>query len=132
SSILILLWVLNERSYDRFHHNASNIYRITSGLSDDFKAAVVPPPLAPEIAERIPSIKQYTRISHQVTATFENDGNRFEEKGGYYVDTTFLDMFSFPLIAGDREAAFRNPSSILITESMAKKYFGATNVVGQT
>lgn len=132
SSVLILLWVLHERSYDRFHQNASKIYRITSGLSDDFKAAMVPPPLAPEIAERIPSIKQYTRISHQLTHTFEHDGNRIEEKGGYYVDTTFMDLFSFALVAGNPETAFQSPQSILLTESMAIKYFGSTDVVGET
>ncbi|TJZ61291.1 FtsX-like permease family protein [Sphingobacterium olei] len=132
SSVLILLWVFNERSYDNFHQNASKIYRITSGLSEDFKAAVVPPPLAPKIAERSPSIKRYTRISHQINQTFENKGIRFEEKGGYYVDTTFLNMFSFSLIAGNRHTAFQDANSILITESMAKKYFGKTNVVGQT
>lgn len=132
SSILILLWVANERSYDRFHENASKIYRITSSLSEDFRAAVAPPPLAPELLEKLPAVDNYLRFSHPVKYTFEHEGNRFEEKGGFYVDSTFWDFFSFALVDGEKQHSFNMPNAILITESMARKYFGHTEVVGQS
>lgn len=132
SSILILLWVANERSYDRFHENTSKIYRINSSLSDDFIAAVTPPPFAPEILQKLPSIGNYLRLSHPTTYTFEHNGNRFEEKRGFYTDSTFWDFFSFPLVDGEKHTAFNQPNAILITASMAKKYFGHSDVVGQS
>lgn len=132
ASIMILLWVANERSYDRFHENTSQIYRITSGLSSDFKAAVTPPPLAPELWQKIPAVNNFLRFSHPVTFTFEHDGNRFEEKNGFFADSTFWDFFSFSLIDGEKQFAFHQPNAILITESMANKYFGHSKVVGQS
>jgi len=132
SSILILLWVANERSYDSFHENVAKTYRITSGLADDFRAATVPPPLAPELLQKLPIVDNYLRLSHPVNFAFERDGNRFEEKRGFYADSTFWDFFSFALVDGEKKTAFHQPDAILITESMAKKYFGQTNVVGQS
>ncbi|WP_028296941.1 ABC transporter permease [Olivibacter sitiensis] len=132
SSILILLWVQNEKSYDRFHANAHEIYRITVEFGDEFHAAVNPPPMSVELKAKIPAIKNIVRLTHPMTSVFWYDDKRFEEKGGFYTDSTFLDVFSFPLLAGDAATALKSPDAILITERMAIKYFGDTNPIGKT
>lgn len=131
SSILILLWVQNERSYDRFHRHAGEIYRITCEFSEGFGAAVNPAGMPAELQAKIPAIKNTVRLSHPSTNVFEHGENTFEEKRGFYADSTFLDIFSFPLVAGDRATAMDRPDAVLISEDLAKKYFGDTDPIGQ-
>jgi len=132
SSILILLWVQHEKSYDRFHAHANEIYRVSSVASEDFKAAVTPAAMPAELKVKFPAIKNTVRISHPSTNIFEYKGNKFEEKLGFYVDSTFFDVFSFPLASGSITTALQFPDAILITEAMAKKYFGEIDPIGKT
>jgi len=132
SSILILLWVQNELSYDRFHTNADQVYRITCDMSG-FKAAVNPAGMPSGLQAAMPEIKSTVRLSHLTTALFDAGNNRkFEEKRGFYADSTFLDVFSFPLLQGDAKTALLRADGLLITASLAKKYFGTTNALGRT
>ncbi|HEV3327036.1 MAG TPA: ABC transporter permease, partial [Puia sp.] len=132
ASILILLWVQNELSYDRFHRNADQLYRITVVASDQFKAAVNPAGMPAGLRAELPQIKNTVRVSHQTTALFETGMQKFEEKRVFYADSTFLDVFSFGLLRGDRQTALQRPDAVLITEDMAKKYFGAEDALGKT
>src|ERR1700743_2951557 len=101
SSILILLWVQNELSYDRFHANANQIYRITADASG-FKAAVNPAGMPAGLQAVMPVISNTVRLSHIASALFDAGGDRkFEEKRIFYADSTFLEVFSFPLLQGN-------------------------------
>ena len=132
-SILILLWVRDEMSYDRFHRDADQLYRITASLSEmNIHAAVAPAPLPEALQAQIPTIKQTVRLSGMRPALMEVGDRMFEEERIFYADSTFLQMFSFTLVAGDPTEAFKNPETILITESMAKKYFGNEDPLGKT
>jgi ABC-type antimicrobial peptide transport system permease subunit len=131
SSILILLWVQNELSYDRFHKNADQIYRITCNASD-FKAAVNPAGMPAGLKSGMPVIKNYVRLSHQSTNLFEVGDHKFEEKRVFYADSTFLEVFSFPLVEGNSKTALQRADGVLITKDMAKKYFGNKDAMGQT
>jgi putative ABC transport system permease protein len=131
SSILILLWVQNELSYDRFHTNADQIYRITVSAGD-FKAAVNPAGMPAGLQAEMPQIKNTVRLSHYSTNLFEIGTRKFEEKKVLYADSTFLDIFSFPLLKGDRKTAMQRPDGALITQDMAKKYFGSEDPMGKT
>ena len=130
SSILILLWVQNELSYDRFHKNAHEVYRITANASD-FKAAINCAGMPPELKKQMPEIKNYVRFSHPVTMLLEIGNRKFTEKNGFYADSTFFDVFSFPLLKGNTATALQKPGAILITESMANKYFGKEDPMGK-
>ena len=130
-SIFILLWVTNELSYDRFHKNAEEIYRITADAGD-FNAAVNCAGMPAELKAKIPAVKNYVRLSHPSTNVFETGTRKFEEKHVFYADSTFLQIFSFTLLKGNRETALMRPDAVLITEEIAKKYFGQEDVIGKT
>lgn len=132
SSILILLWVQHEKSYDRFHVQADHIYRITASFPNERGAAIAPGPLAPDLKARMPAVKNMVRLSFPSSNVFAYENKKFEEKKGFYADSTFLEVFSFPLIAGDKQSALNHPDAVLITEALAKKYFGNTDPIGKT
>jgi putative ABC transport system permease protein len=129
-SILILLWVQNELSYDRFNTNAPQIYRIVAEASG-FKVAVNPAGMPRGIKQQLPAIKNTTRTLPGYNL-FEVGTRKFSEGRIYYVDSTFLDVFSFQLVKGDRKTALNRVDGILITEDMAKKYFGKEDPIGKT
>jgi putative ABC transport system permease protein len=131
SSILILLWVLNELSYDRFHPKADRIYRITCYI-EDFKAAVNPAAMPVTLKKEIPAIQEFVRISSPETILFQSGDRKFEEKNVLYVDSSFFRVFSFPLVEGNTKTALERKDAVLITQDMAKKYFGKEDPVGKT
>jgi ABC-type antimicrobial peptide transport system permease subunit len=130
SSILILLWVRHELSYDRWHKHAEQIYRITMS-SGDFKAAVAPAALTPGFQSVMPVIKNTVRLSGPRTVLLSVGDRKFEENRIFYADSTFLNVFSFPLVQGDARTALQRPDGILITRDMATKYFGTENPIGK-
>jgi putative ABC transport system permease protein len=130
-SILILLWVQHELSYDRFHKNADYIFRITCNASD-FKAAVNPAGMPAGLKAELPAVRNFVRLSHLTTTLFEAGENKFEEKNTFYADSTFLEIFSFPLVAGNHTTALARPDAVMLTQSMAKKYFGKQQALGKT
>ncbi|QEC53595.1 ABC-type antimicrobial peptide transport system permease subunit [Anseongella ginsenosidimutans] len=131
-SMFIFLWVKNELSFDKFHANADKIYRVTAELSDDVKAAVVPPPLATAIKTEIPAIKDATRLiplKEMITAGTK----KFEEKNIYFADTNFLKIFSYPLLEGNALTALSSPDAVVLTEATARRYFNSAQAaVGKT
>jgi putative ABC transport system permease protein len=129
-SILILLWVQNELSYDKFHINANQIYRLIDDASG-FKAAVTPPGMAPALQKEMPEIQSVVRITRPMTKVLEVAERKFEEKQVICVDSNFLQLFSFKLIKGNSAIALQRPDGILITENMATKYFGTEDPLGK-
>jgi putative ABC transport system permease protein len=129
-SIFIFLWVRNELNYDRFHSNSDKLFRVVCTVGQ-FKAAVTPYPIAQELQGKIPGVKRIIRLNSANSAVFEVGEKRFEEKEGFFVDSTFLQAFSFQMLKGDRATALARADGIVLTESMAKKYFGTENPVGQ-
>ncbi len=124
-SILIFLWVADELSYDKFNTQAENIYRITSNVTD-IKAAVVPVPMGQAVKNAIPEIKNATRLK-AAGSIFTVNNKKFEEKRVFYADTNFLRIFNYPLTAGNISSVLSRPDGIVITEAIAKKYFGTTD-----
>ena len=114
-SILILLWVQNELSYDRFHANAENLYRLTCNAGE-FKAAVSPAGMGAGLQSEMPEIKSVVRLSKPSTNLFEAGTRKFEEKNVFYADSNFLQVFSFKLKEGNPATALQNPDAILLTE----------------
>jgi len=130
SCILILLWVQNELSFDRFHANANELYRITCNAGD-FKAAVNPAGMPAGLKAKMPQIKSYVRLSHRNTNLLEVGHRKFSEEKTFYADSNFLEFFSFPLLKGNRATAMQRPDGVLLTADMAIKYFGNEDAMGK-
>jgi putative ABC transport system permease protein len=136
SCILILLWVQDELSYDKFHENADMLYRVIDEqhFSDGQTAryAPTPPPLAPALKQDFPEIINSTRVRDAGRTLLKYGENVFYENRGYFADPSIFDMFTFPFIKGDPETALSQPFSLVITEEMAEKYFGDEDPIGET
>jgi putative ABC transport system permease protein len=130
SSILILLWVQNELSYDKFHNNAGQIYRIASNFGDS-KSAANSAGLPAGLEAEMPVIKNTVRLGENASTLLETGHKKFEEKRVLYADASFMDMFSYPLVKGDRATALKQVDAILITQEMATKYFGNEDPIGK-
>ena len=130
---LIGMWVNDELSYDRFHKDYDRMYRITATLPEmKVHAAVSPAPLAMAIKNEIPEVEEAVRISNFNRDLMQVGDIKFEEKAVIYADSNFFRVFTFPFIKGDTEHALLNPEGIVITEAMAMKYFGSTDVLEKT
>jgi putative ABC transport system permease protein len=132
--LLILLWVQDELSYDRYHENADCIYRITYAeeIGDSYDHyANSPFAAAPTFATEVPGISAYTRL-WQRTGLIKHAGNTFDERDIFYADKDFFTIFSFPFIEGDPATALENPGSTVLSQDMAKKIFGNKPALGET
>ncbi len=133
--IVILLFVFYEKSFDNIH--SKNIYRLNEvqkfpGMVASQKVALSMFPMGPTLKEDFPQIRNFTRINWD-----DNYQMTFGEKRIYlpqifFVDTTFLAMFDFPLLKGNRQNALEKPNSAVLTESGARKLFGNENPIGKT
>jgi putative ABC transport system permease protein len=130
AGILTLLWVQNELSYDKFNKNAGQIFRITLDASG-FKAAVNPAGMPAGLKAQMPVIKNTVRLSGAVTTLFEVNNQKFLEKRVFYADPSFMDVFSYQLAKGDRNTALKRVDGVLITQDMARKYFGSQDPIGK-
>ena len=134
SCLLIGLYITNELSYDKFNVNASRIVRITmeyrqAGTIN--KVATTGTKPGPQFTRVFPSVEDYTRtyITHGVV---KSGSKTFEEPRILFVDTSFFKIFSFKIIEGNPTTALDAPDKIVITKSMAKKYFGNEVATGKT
>jgi putative ABC transport system permease protein len=132
--ILIGLWVLDELNYDRFHENASSICRVESNQNFSGRTLHIywtPHPLGPALKAEIPEIKNSTRAQNLGAQLIRYKDKAFEEYSLWSVDPSFLEMFSFPMIKGIAENCLSGTSSLVITESLAAKFFGGENPIGK-
>ncbi|MBN1270642.1 MAG: ABC transporter permease [Candidatus Aminicenantes bacterium] len=133
--IFILLWVKDELSYDRFHTNADNIYRVTEhqydSSGDYFPVAVTPWPLAEALKTDFPEIVESSRLRRLQGSLISHSDKKFYEPHLVAVDPSFLKMFSFPLVQGDISTALADPQTMLISEKTAAKYFGTEDPLGK-
>lgn len=128
SSVLILLFVRNELSYDKHNVHAENIYRIGikgSINSDEINGAVACNPMGPALVQDYPFIKNYVRLyTFGGDPLVQYEENKFVENDYLYADSTFFDVFTAPMIKGNPKTALSEPNTLVMTESTAQRYFG--------
>ncbi len=132
--ILIMLWVVDELSYDRFHQDADHIYRLCSELTMSGSTLRVPSgsnPMTPAIQSVCPEVTAITRILAESRTEIEYGDNRFFEDNIIYADSQFFSVFTFPLIQGDPQTALARAHSVVITRDIARKYFGDDDPLGK-
>lgn len=136
AALFILLWVHDERSYDRFHANADRIYRAFQVFHYDdrhLEGANTPTILATTLINECPEVELVTRVRNFQGGTLVIAGdNKFNETRHGVADDQFFKLFSFPFIQGNPETALSEPHTAVISESAAKKYFGNSDPIGRT
>ncbi|HSQ34398.1 MAG TPA: ABC transporter permease, partial [Candidatus Binatia bacterium] len=135
--ILITLYSIDQLGFDRHYPGAERIYRIgiSAALnSNTFHAPVTCAPLAETMKREIPEVESVTRFtggSRGVPVVRYQD-KVFSEERFYWADPTFFDVFSTPFIKGDPRTALSQANNVVLTRSMAEKYFGAVDPLGKT
>jgi putative ABC transport system permease protein len=141
--VLIVLYVKDELSYDQYHKNYNEIYRVLQAFRSPAGQKNTPPPspaeyqvwgcapVGPALKADFPEIRKVTQFTSPVTLLMEHGNKRFQESGLLFADSATFDIFSWKLLAGNRETALKAPNSIVLTKSMAEKYFGSANPIGE-
>jgi putative ABC transport system permease protein len=134
SFLFITLYVINELSYDRFHKNYENIYRVkvigrmSGGVIDQ---AITAAPMAQAMLKDYPEVLVATRVRGMGAWLIRFGDKRYNEDGILFADSNFFDVFDFKLLRGDPGTALVQPRSMILTEEFSKKYFGNQDPMGQ-
>src|SRR5450432_4192211 len=133
SALLILLWIQNELSYDSFYANSDRLYQCWNRDrgSDGINCwNVTPKPLGPGLKQQYPEIEKATRVNWNQTLLM-TVGEKKINISGTMVDPDFLTMFNFPFAKGDLHTALNNPEDIVITQKLARNFFGNDDAIGK-
>ena len=133
--IIIMVFVYYEKSFDDIH--TKNIYRLDEvqkfeGMVEPQNVALSMYPMATTLKQEFPEIKNFTRVRQNEKVNIRLGDKRIILPDVFYVDSTFLEMFDFPLIKGNRETLLQKPNSLLLTEESASKLFGKEDPMGKT
>ncbi len=134
ASVLLLLWVQDELSFDRFHRHARNTYRVVSvpkeGDGGGYNNTAA---LAPFAQREIPEIEEAVRVyQNWRTYLFTYGDKSLTQSNSAYVDASFFKLFDFQFVRGSAARPFPTTQSIIITETVARKYFGTEDPLGKT
>jgi putative ABC transport system permease protein len=131
--LLILLFVQDEVSYDRFQQRGDRLYRLVKHYADAStpagKSSVTGYPQGPTFARELPEVETYCRM-HGWEMLFRKGDEAMYQKV-MYVDSTFFQLFSFDLLAGNPRTALTDPRSVVLTDETARKYFGTADALGK-
>lgn len=133
--ILILLWVQDELSFDRFHKNADNIYRVelfggTGASKQIWESTVAPIGLLAK--QELPEVQDQVRITgNWYFSLYKYKNKVFGEQNVAFADPSLFSIFDFPLVEGNTAKPFINDNSVVITKKTARKYFGTDNAIGK-
>ncbi|HYG18989.1 MAG TPA: ABC transporter permease [Ohtaekwangia sp.] len=136
--LLLVVWIAEEWSYDRFHKNARNIYRASLEYSyggQTSKTSVSPTALLPALRKNFAEVQNGVRVySAGLFRPFivRHDDKMFQEEKFLYADSSFFQIFSFDLVAGSPDKVLSQPNTLVITTATARKYFGSEDALGKT
>ena len=134
--MMIMHYVRFERSYENFHVNGDNIFRVTLDIykGSEFVTADTEmyAPVGPMLKQKFPEVLEFVRLYDAGNREVKNKGKAFYEDRVFLADPSVFDIFSFQVLAGDARTALREPFQVVITRSEAEKYFGTWQVLGHT
>jgi len=137
-SLFLIFYIIDELSYDRYHEKANRIFRIGSHIKepdkDTMRWAATPFPMAPALASDYPEVEEAVRfIGNSNNIMYKNGDLRLYEDKVYFADSNLFRVFTHRFIEGNPQTALKDPKSMVLTKSVAKKFFGSTgNYVGKT
>jgi putative ABC transport system permease protein len=136
SFLLIVFYVVDELSYDRYNTKYDRIYRVNTDLKYHGTVtsyATTAVPVAAALKSEFPEVEVSARISSGVNIRFKKGNEIIREDGStFYCDAGVFNIFTLPMLSGDSKTALKEPNSIVISEAAAKKYFNSNDVVGKT
>jgi putative ABC transport system permease protein len=132
-SLMILLTLRHELSFDRFHEKAGRIYRVAMDVTTKERTFMTDAQVAlgPYLIERFPEVAGVVRLNYLAKTVVRTAGQEFTESNILYADPSFFEIFSFPLIRGDARTVLQTPYAVVLTETTAKRYFGSRDPIGQ-
>lgn len=133
--MITFLHVQRETSYDAFHEKADRIYRITYdefGTPAGRHLATVSPPMGPALAEEYAQVERFVRLRDSDRQVFSHGDVRHYEADFFYADSSFFEVFSFPLAEGDPASVLDAPNTVVLSRAAARKYFGDARALGRT
>jgi putative ABC transport system permease protein len=133
--LLIMIYVLDELSYDRFNADAERIYRVDGDIrfgGTHYLIATVAAPVGPTLKQDYPEVEEVTRFRNYGGLLVRKGTLNIKEDKVIYADSSLFRVFSLPLIAGNAATALKEPHTVVITEKIARKYFNSTDVVGHS
>jgi putative ABC transport system permease protein len=134
-SLLILLYVADEASYDRHHRHANRIYRINGEISFTLnwhKTPNAPTPMGATLKRDLPEVEDAVRLGTAGSMLVKSGGENVREEKVLYADSTVFNVFTLPVLAGNPQKALASPGSVVITESTALRYFRTRNALNRT
>jgi len=134
-SLFLIFYVKDELSYDKHHKNSDRIFRIVSYIQEKDKNTdwtLTQLPLGPTLQKDYPEVEQQVRFMGRERTLFRNGTKEFYETKAYYVDSTIFKVFTHKFVEGNAATALNAPFDIVISKTLAKKYFGNTSAVGKT
>ena len=136
-SLFLIFYIKDELSYDRYHKKADRIYRIISfdkePDKDIMKWTVTPATLGPALKKDYPEVEEAVRFSGDRNTLYKNGDTRLMVEKIYYTDSNMFKVFTYHFIEGDPQTALREPNSMVLTQSVAEKFFGRNkNLVGKS
>ncbi len=134
TSLMIILYISDELSFDRFHKDANRIYRIGfegSMQGNDFTSVQSPVPVAEALNSEVPGVENTLRFGIWRNTPVSFEDNHFTESNFLVADSNFFDFFSFPILSGDVRTAFTGTNKLVLSAAAAKRYFGNENPLGK-
>jgi len=135
SAFLIYIYIQDELNYDKSFRDYESIFRLEANFNikgKEDKFAVTQVPLAPTLMDEYPEIESNVRLFPAGALYFDKNQEFFQEDSVYYADSTIFDVFSHVFLQGDTKTALVEPNSMVISASMANKYFGKTDILGES
>ena len=131
---LLLMYLQYEMGYDQFHEEGEKIYQVNLSVNfggEAFNTSNTPPPVGETMQNEIPEIETFTRHFMPGDLVLRHKDRFYTESNIWAVDSNFLEFFTFPLIEGDAQTSLKNKNAIVLSQTMAKKYFDNASPINQ-
>jgi putative ABC transport system permease protein len=135
SALFLIIYVSDELSYDRYHENADRIYRVSAKITetdDQFTWNVAQIPMGPQVVQDYPEVQSFVRFINMPRALYKFEDKEYNEENFFYADSTLFDIFTYKVLKGEVRSAVKDPGKIVLTGTVAARYFGDADPIGKT
>jgi len=135
SALFLIIYVSDELSFDKYHEKGDRIYRVSSKITetdDQFTWIFAQIPMGPQVVQDYPEVESFVRFINMPRALYKYEDKEYIEEDFFYADSTLFDIFTYKVLKGEVRSAVKDPGKIVLTETVAARYFGDADPVGKT